>query len=173
MKKNVFGSTLALLLAIMAPAVFAEADLGMRGAGGSLGLVDIEFGSTVGFGGLLELGEISPNVCLEANLDYWSKSYDLGWFGKNSISDFALGGTVKYDLGDEDATARWYVGGGLGMHFLSTNIASASRVGLDLLGGARFGQSESMKYFGELRYRVVSDWTQLCLRAGAVFYFGD
>jgi opacity protein-like surface antigen len=173
MKKKVFICTLALLLAIMVTTAFAEADLGVRGAGGSLGLVDIEFGSTVGFGGLLELGQISPNVRLEANLDYWSKSYNSIWLGKYSISDLALGGTVKYDLGDEDSAARWYVGGGLGMHILSSDIVSTSRIGLDVLGGVRFGPSETMKYFGELRYRVVSDWTQTCVRAGAVFFFGD
>ena len=169
MKKKVFGGTLALLLAIMATTAFAQADLGFRGAGGSLGFVDTGIGGTVGFGGLVEFGEIAPNVRLEANIDYWSKTRDLGWFGKVSASDLALGGTVKYDLGDEDSAVRWYIGGGLGMHFVS----STSNIGMDFLGGARFGQSDSMKYFGELRYRVVSGWTQTCLRAGAVFFFGD
>lgn len=174
-KKTIAIAALAFLV-VSSVAAHAQQDLGIKGVGVTLGLVDISAGSTIGFGGILDLGFISKDLRLEANADYWSKSYDgfdLLGTTEYSLKDFAVGGTVKYELGAADAAARWYVGGGLAMHFISNNWGySDSSIGLDVLGGVRLQQSAGRAIIGELRYRTVESWTQTCVRAGIVFGLG-
>ncbi|MBK6734075.1 MAG: outer membrane beta-barrel protein [bacterium] len=187
MKRYIIAGAVAISLAILSGEAQAETNIGFRGLGANVALVDIQAGSTIGFGGMVDLGYISENIRLEANIDLWSKSWDAGYDYyyeeslKWSLSDVAIGGTAKYELGEVGAPARWYVGAGLGMHFLSSEISgggesdsvSDSRIGIDLLGGVNINSEARTSYFAELRYRTVWDWTQTCVRAGVKFALGS
>ncbi len=139
---------------------------------------------TIGFGLNSDLYQFTDVIHLEANGDYWGKSV-----GGVDFRDIALGGTVKYYLGQPGASAQPFLAGGLGLHFfhggadipiyddtfqiIGTESVSSNdtKLGLDLGGGVLFGSSPTTKFLGELRYRVVSDVSQLCLTAGMVFNF--
>jgi len=86
MHSNRFMFVLTLALMMAASTAFAEADIGFKGAGGRLQYVDTDAGSTIGFGGHVELGEIAPRWALQGNLLYWSKSEDVLQFGGSTAS---------------------------------------------------------------------------------------
>jgi opacity protein-like surface antigen len=186
---RILGISLAILaLGLASTAALAEADLGVKGVGAHLDYVDPEGGDgVIGFGGLVELGTIAPNIHLEGNVDYWSDSQTVV-YSKVSIRDIAIGGTVTYYFaGDPNAPMQYYAGGGLGLHMLNAKATydgpyneyfageydnSDTKLGIDLVGGTRYALSSPFELLGELRYRLVSDSNQFELRAGAVYKLG-
>jgi opacity protein-like surface antigen len=169
MKNYVF--TILIILMMMSIA-YSQADIGLMGVGGKVGYVmpeDID--NTFGFGLEADMGTIMPNLSLHGFVEYWSKSYDVG-FGSDadaSISVIALGAAAKYHF-EMDGNITPYAGGGLGLNIGKASLEytdpftgqkvddsdSESDIAIHLLGGASMPLSPQMDGYAELKY-VISD----------------
>jgi len=119
----------------------------------------------------VDLGEVTPNIYFLPGVEYWSNSSTA--FGtKVSVHDLTLGGEVRYPFGGTDT--RLYVGAGAAVHFLSSKVESGgsetsesrTRLGGDLLAGVQLQASKTVGWFGEAKYRFVSDFGSLRLFGG-------
>ena len=141
--------------------------------GARAGLVDIDgFGSTFGVGGYSEI-ELSKGLNLRPSLDYWQKmkSENFGYTKVDmTLSDLAIGGTVKYAFSLPGAKVQPYVLGGLALHHLSAEVkassgayegiayqseASETKMGFDFGGGVAYPLSREMEVSAELMIRSV------------------
>ncbi|HXB55989.1 MAG TPA: outer membrane beta-barrel protein [Vicinamibacteria bacterium] len=121
--------------------------------------------------------KLAERVVLEPELGYWTKTMAFPPILDVSISDFNLGANVLYRPPSHNASVRFSVGAGLGLHFLSgkagvlgfTASDSATKLGVHLLAGATFGRSPSLHYFANARYDIVSDLSQLKVYGGVRF----
>jgi hypothetical protein len=178
----------ALALVLGASAALAETGIGFKGIGGHLDYVDPEnIDAVLGFGGLVDLGTITPEIGLEGNLDFWSKSMDfLNWSATTRV--ISIGATGKYYFAVNNKAWRPFAGAGLAVHLLHGSVdynagylpylsGSASsddtKFGIDLCGGTLYGLNNKFDLLGELRYRLVSDVNQIVLRAGVVYRLGQ
>jgi len=177
----------ALLCGALTTEGRAEADIGVKGAGGRLSFVSPDnIDATIGFGGILDLGSITPDIGLEATVDFWSKSEGSGNF-EVKFRDIAFGARGKYRFSVSDPKLKPYAAAGLALHmfksevpsvtFLGTTIAGGdvtdTKIGVDLAGGIGYAAGEKVDIIGEVMYRVVSDVAQFVLSGGVVFWFGD
>jgi hypothetical protein len=169
----------------------AQSDLGFKGAGLEVGFVSPEnIDATVGIGAFADLGTIVPSLMLEAYLDYWSKSEEE--FGlKTSIRDIAIGAKAKYQFDVSSSRIRPFVGGGIGLHFLSAEMAipdqnfggfiipgasvgdSSTKLGLDLGGGFNAPINPRIDFLTEIWFGLVSDVNQLSLKIGVSYNMGS
>jgi hypothetical protein len=108
------GSWLAVLvsLAILCAGSATAAEIGLKGIEGRLGVVSIsdDVGSTFGLNLGADLGKLTPDLRLEAGIDWWSKSWDVGdadW----SWTNIAFLGNVRYDFAMESSIAPFAFGG--------------------------------------------------------------
>ncbi|HLP16729.1 MAG TPA: outer membrane beta-barrel protein [Bacteroidota bacterium] len=183
--------TLAVAIALCSTMGFAQG-LGLKGVGGSVGYVNSSYTSESlgGFviGAHADLGEISPGFQLIPELQYWSvsKEYLPGY--KYKISDFAINGNVHYNI-QTSGDIKPYVGAGLGLNFYSittetpysgsffgysyggSNSVSATRLGINLLGGANFAMG-NMTISPEVRYVVSSDVNHFIIKVGVMVPLG-
>lgn len=179
MKKGLASLILAVML-VATSAVQAQADIGLKGIGGRLGFVSIEsnIGSTLTFGAVADLGTIIPNLGLQANVDFWTKSDEASSrFGtttatvKSSWRDITLSGRALYEFPVSSPTLTPFAGGGLAFHFYSFDVeysdninnpffndldtsSSDLEIGVDLGGGAKFAMSPKMDILAEAYYRI-------------------
>ena len=192
MKKALFTLTLFVFCiacsqnALAKPAKAAkapEAGLGLNALGVEAGLVDPEGASgTLGFGVFADLGTLAPDIRLSSHLDYWSKSEsDFG--AEASIHDISVGARAKYMFHVASSKLQPYAGAGLGIHFFHSKVVvpdmdmggfivpgftaedSATKLGLDLGGGAVTPLNPSTSIFVDLWY-TVADIDQLSMKAG-------
>jgi opacity protein-like surface antigen len=186
MKRPTLLLTLACCV-LAAPVAHAEAKLGLESLGATVGMVSPEnLGSTFGLGAFANLGTIVPDLGLETRVDFWSKSESSFGF-ETSVSDITLGARVKYFFTLEGTPIQPYAGGGLGIHFLHSEVTvppffgappmtasgSDTRIGLDLGGGFTAPVSPRSDLVGEAWYGVVSDFSQLALRVGLSYKLGS
>lgn len=181
-------TVLLAAMAILASASIslATAEIAFTGIGGHLDYVSPEgegVDAVLGFGGLVDLGTITPAIGLEGNVDYWSKSYDIG-FGSASLRLISIGATGKYYFAAKGVPLRPFAGAGLALHLAKASSdasyfgysrsvsASDSKIGVDVCGGTLYGLKDKLDLLGELRYRLVSDTNQLVLRAGVIYRMG-
>jgi opacity protein-like surface antigen len=172
---------------VAAPAARAAADLGLKSIGASVGMVSPEnLGSTFGLGASADWGTIAPDVGLESRLDYWSKSESSFGF-ESSVRDIDLSVRAKYNFQLESNPIRPFAGGGLGIHFLRSEVttpvffgipgmtssASDTKIGLELGGGFATAVSPRSDLVGEAWYGIVSDVSQLSLRFGMTYKLGQ
>lgn len=176
------------LLFFAGPTAFAQETMGFRGIGGKVGLVDPQdMGSTIGFGAFVDLGSFAPKFYLEANFDYWNKTDDV-FGGELTIRDFIFGGTVRYVYDVEGQKFKPFGLGGLQLHLLKEETkfdaslgfqdpspsSSDTKLGFDLGGGTYFAASSKIYLMAELRYRVVSDVSQMVFSVGiSLFHAGQ
>jgi hypothetical protein len=161
-----------------APAALAAAStepgLGFRGLGARIGFVDPEgASSTVGLGLHLDAGEIARNVRLSPILEYWSVGVDAPGVDFD-VSDFSIGADVTVDFPLQNSRMIPYAGGGLGLHFLDSNIPGAdddTKIGLNIQGGVRNDVMPNLSVFGELRFNFVEDTNQFKLLGGFTYRF--
>ncbi len=174
-----------------APAIMAQTDFGLKGAGLEIGLVspqDID--ATFGFGVFADLGNITPQFMLETYVDYWSKSEDIVGGGETMVRDWAFGAKGKYVFPTENTRVRPFAGAGLGLHFVKAKVSisdmdfggiivpgmtvedSMTKLGLDLGGGLTTPLSGRADFVGELWYGIVSDLNQLSLKVGVLYRLG-
>ncbi len=171
------------LIFFLTTSVQAQPGIGFKGIGGKLGLVSPSaISSTIGFGVFADLGTIAPNIQLEANIDYWSKSTT----SISSFRDIAFGGIARYMFDVNNPALKPFAEGGLSLHFLKSDTdeidffgqtanfsASTTKLGFDLGGGLLYQISPQLDLLAELKYRLVSTVNQLTLNAGVVFRLGS
>ncbi len=163
----------------------AQADLGLRGAGFELGIVGPEnVDATLGLGIFADMGEMTPNMMLEAYLNFWTQSEDLFTGGDASVRDIAIGARAKWMFPVSNPKVKPFAGAGLGIHFLKfdTDIPptilfpqgfrledSSTKIGLDIGGGLMAPVNDRTDFIAELWYGFVSDANQLALKAGILY----
>jgi len=160
----------------------AEADIGFRGIGGKIGFVtpsDID--GTIMFGAFADLGTFAPQVGFEANIDYWSSSESVGSINFD-FSDLAIGARGKYLFEVQNEKWKPYAGGGLALHFVSSDIPAIgpfpgssetnTKIGLDFLGGTNFTVGKQVDIVGEAMFRMVSNIGQFAVYFGAIYWLG-
>jgi opacity protein-like surface antigen len=181
----------ALALLVGASATFAAAEIAFTGIGGHLDYVDPEnVDAVLGFGGLVDLGMVTPEIGLEGNVDFWSKSYDFG-VASASLRVISIGATGKYYFAAKDVPLRPFAGAGLAVHLAHGSVdypadyfsyagytlvdtsSDDTKIGIDICGGTLYGLNEKLDLLGELRYRLVSDVNQLVVRAGVIYRMGQ
>lgn len=179
------GLVLVVLVMLSVPAL-AQSNIGLQSVGGRLFYTDFSGSSAIGVGGVVGLGEIAPQISLEGNVDYWSKSFGSGDFS-SSLRDIAIGGTVKYLFSTKDAQIKPFVNGGLALHLLNSKTETPSgsigginyggsysntdtKIGIDIGGGAAYAMSPTLDLVGAAMYRLVSNTNQLFLSVGALVH---
>jgi hypothetical protein len=187
MQRKAILLTLAVC-AFFSQTAFAETNLGLKGIGGAVGVVDAEdMDATFGLGLMVDHGTIVPHLALESRLDWWSKSQDA-YGSEVTARDIAVGARCKYLFDVSTPTIKPFVGGGLGLHFLHAEVNmvpppgfpgqpmsvedSSTKLGLDLGGGMMAGIGPRTALLAELWYGVVSDFSQLSFRVGMEYKFG-
>lgn len=178
-----------MAVSAMASTAIAAADVGLKGIGVRVGVVEPEnLDTTVGFGFFMDLGTFHPNVAFETYVDYWSNSLDVE-FMEMSFRDIAVGAKVEYMISTARPTIHPFIGGGLSVHVLRSEVttpaldiggliipgfsldASDTKVGLDLGGGLRAGVAEHVDIIGEAWYSFVPDFNQLIATGGIAYKF--
>jgi opacity protein-like surface antigen len=182
MKPTFFLFTLALGL-LAAHAAMAQSDLGLKSIGGAVGIVSPEnLSSTFSLGAVADWGTVAPRIGLESHLDYWSQSSNTFGYG-SSFRDVTLGARAKYYFEVRGSKLRPFAGGGLGIHFLHSDVTvpafpglpgltasgSDTKIGLDLGGGFAMPVGPRTDFLGEAWYGIVSDVSQLALRVGLTY----
>lgn len=176
---------LAALLAL-APSAMAqtaqetarEPGLGFQGLGARIGFVDPEgASSTLELGVHVDAGQIVRGVRLMPVIEYWSLGQEVGPYNSD-ISDLSFGLDVNVDFPLQDSRIVPYVGGGLGLHFISFDSTvpnvpddSDNKLGLNIQGGIRNDIMPNLSLFGEARYNFVSDANQLKVLGGFTYRF--
>ena len=186
MKQVTLITAVALICAIAVPGAAAP-NLALRGVGAAVSMVDPDdIDMTVGFNLLFDLGMIANNVGLESYGMFWQQTEDM--FGSEvSVRDIAFGARAKYLVPLQSGKIHPFAGGGLGLHvvtagvstpeynFFGTIIPATSfdetelKLGLDIGAGALFDVGTSVSIVTDVWYTMVSDVSQLALRAGVMF----
>lgn len=186
LKRCVLVLPALLLCLLLTGNVYAQSDIDLKGIGLKVGFVDPEgVDSVIGFGALADLGTITPNIMLEANVDYWSKSESSGT-GTNSVEvsfrDMIVGGTAKYLFNSASPKFRPFVGGGVGFHFFKAAVESSNpfignsdnsemKIGIHAGGGFFYSLSSQLDLIVDGRYAIVSDASQVAIQGGVVLRF--
>jgi hypothetical protein len=109
-------------------------------------------------------------------VEYWRNSTRIDPFGITSTrKDATLGADVRYSFPRQ--SWRPYVGAGLGVHFLSTEVDAPSlglhhandsiiKGGLSGLAGITFPLSKRLDNFMELKYHHLPGYSQLKINMG-------
>jgi hypothetical protein len=175
-----------LMLLTMASFVFAQADIGLKSIGGKVGFVMPEdpIESTIGLGVVADLGTITDAIHLDAFVEYWGKSYDVGLF-EWSYTNITIGATAKYYF-EMDSEFKPYAGGGLGFvigsssadysgpnsEYFTDTSDSNTDIGFHFVGGADYELSDTMTGFAEVKYSLNGVDT-FAIFAGVRFAMGQ
>ena len=182
-------SSVAVIILVLTNFCFGQADIGFKGAGGKIGFISPEggIGSTIGFGGVVDLGTITPDIHLGAYVEYWGKSDEELNF-KSKWSQITFGAIAKYYFPMEGSKFKPYAGGGLGLvinkfsgeipevdtgfgGFGGEFSESSSDIGIRLAGGADFELSPGLTGFAEVVYNI-SDMDYFGVFVGVVKSLG-
>ena len=83
-------------VALTVSGAFAQADIGLKGAGLEVGMVNAEdIDATWGIKAYADLGTITPRIALEAYTDFWTKTQDEFGF-ELGVRDIVLGARGKW-----------------------------------------------------------------------------
>src|SRR4249920_1194900 len=156
----------------------SDVGLGIKGIGARLGYVDPENASGAAMLGLhMDAGTIVRGVHLQPYMGYWSTGVNVSGVSAD-MSDLEFGTNVDVDFPLQGSRMTPYLGGGLGLHFLSAdsnvpNAASQSdtKFGLNILGGIRNQMMPNVSLFGEVGYSFVSDAGQFKFLGGFTYQF--
>ena len=160
---------LLLILIFSVGISFAQSDIGLKSIGGKLGFVMPEdpIDNTFGLGVVADLGTITPAIALQAHVEYWGKSYDVGYY-EWTFSEIIIGATAKYYFPTQ-GIMKFYGGGGLDFiignssgeytgtnpYYTNTDVSdSDTDIGFHFCGGGEYPLSETMTGFAELKYTV-------------------
>jgi opacity protein-like surface antigen len=175
MKRVLVFLTAVLFSSIITETTFSQSNIGIMGVGGKLGFVNPEeVSAVIGFGALVDLGTITPDIVLEGNLDYWSKSKGSG-AAETSFRDLILGGTAKYIFKGSNPKLRPFASGGVAFHFFKFDAPgdllddSDIKIGIHLGGGLFYALSPQIDLLADGRYSIVSDVSQLAIQGGIVY----
>jgi hypothetical protein len=170
------------LCVVVATGAVAQADMGLKGIGAKLGYVGPEdVDATIGFGVSANLGTIAPRFMLELNAGFWSASEEPFPGNEFSVQDISFGAKGKYMFPVKKSQVNPFVGGGLGLHFVSAELTSGGvstddsevKLGLDFGGGLLFPMNPQWDLMTELWYGVVSDVNQVSFIVGVEYNLGS
>ncbi|HHM23788.1 MAG TPA: porin family protein [Bacteroidetes bacterium] len=166
MKKLPLSMLIVIALLTMTGLSFAQMNLGLNGVGGKLGYISPEgnIDNSVVLGGWVNLGTITPQLHLRADVEFWGKSYS-DYSAKVSFTQLALGAVVLYYFPMENANFKPYSGVGLdftrsktsveGLGFYSGSASSSSTdIGIDLVAGIEYPLSPNLNGRGEFKYHT-------------------
>jgi opacity protein-like surface antigen len=172
---------MCVLLLFLTSALFGQTDIGFKGVGAKIGFVDPEgtIGSTVSFGAVVDLGIITSNIALDADIMYWAKSYGPGDDFKVSSIGLSVMAKYLFDIGNDQL--KPYSGAGLGFTrtgWSSDYVDPLTGESLDdsdfdlaihLAGGTKYLLSEQLDTFAEFRYSIAGDADFWGLFVGLVY----
>jgi opacity protein-like surface antigen len=178
MKRKALLVVLALGL-LSAGQAMAQSNISFRAIGATAAFVSPQdLDGTIGLGVFADLGQLAPNIGLEPNIEFWSKSDNQFGF-ESSIRDISVGMRGKYYFEVANPKLRPFAGAGLGLHFLhaetTANIpgfgtvnasGDDTKLGLDLGGGISTPINSKNDFHAEAWYGIVSDVNQFALRVG-------
>jgi len=157
------------------PANQENVGLGIRGIGARIGFVDAEdASSTVAWGVHLDAGTFVQNVHVVPYFEYWSAGASVNGFDV-STHDLTIASDVNFDFPMQGSRITPYLGGGLGVHFLSAEANGTTQdkthFGLNIQGGLRNQIMPNISIFGEAKYTFVSDANQIKFMGGFTYNF--
>lgn len=138
--------------------------------------------SGVGLRARLKSERLVPAVDVMPWIEYWRNATRIDAFQlKATRRDATLGCDLRWNF--DAGTFRPYVGGGLGLHFLSAEVdapgsgfsganESVTKGALSLLGGVRMGEGQRFDQFAELRLHALPRATQVKLHLGLSWNLG-
>lgn len=191
MKRISVALAVVAICTLHAVAASAQANLALRGIGLKAGVVNPEdVDATLGFGLVFDLGTVHPQFALESYAGYWSQSEEF--YGMEAgVSDYSLGGKVKYMFNTANPAIQPYAGAGLGLHIFDLHAETPPlyiggsliypgtsysdtdvNLGLDLGGGLRIDQGGQFAFMADAWFSIVSDVSHFSLMAGAMYMFG-
>jgi hypothetical protein len=174
-----FSLLLVILLSFAMLTTVSAGELGLFQVGGKAGVILPEDPWSTGFflGGTANIGELADNMELFPVLAYWSSGYDLGSFSLD-LSNIQIGVDLHYYL---ENVQGLYVGGGVGLNFLSIDIPSFSffdessttsststEFGIGVLGGYEIPLGDNTGFI-EAKYNIISDLNTLEIAFGILF----
>lgn len=186
MNRRIMLGAVAFCLLLSQPAL-AQSDLGFKRGGIAISMVSPEdVDATLGLGVFADMGTIAPRWGFESRLDWWSHSEDV-FTVEARVTDLTLGARTKYQFPTSSSTVQPFAGVGLGIHFLSMEMAlvdpitgfamtadaSETRLGVDFGGGISAPLNAGTNLLAEGWYSVLSDFNQLSLRVGLSHSFGN
>lgn len=163
--------------------------IGLKGIGGGLGFTSVSFSSGtqseslsgLSLSGQAYLGDVAQNIGLYPEIVYWSASKDFGGGVDWSVGDFAINANAHYNF-NMPGNVKPYVGAGLGLNFLSSKVkmnlpffgttdmsSSATRLGINILGGAEYSLNSNLSVLADARYVIASDFNHFMIRAGVMY----
>jgi opacity protein-like surface antigen len=154
----------------------SDVGLGIKGIGARIGYVDPEDVSGAAVLGLhMDAGTIVKAVHVMPYMEYWSTSVDISGVSAD-MSDLAFAVDVNADFPLQGSRVTPYAGGGLGLHFLSSDssvggTSDDTKFGFNIQGGVRNQIMPNISLFGEARYAFVSDAAQLKFVGGFTYQF--
>ncbi|MBU1702588.1 MAG: porin family protein [Candidatus Eisenbacteria bacterium] len=186
--KSILGVTSVVLVGMLLCAGTGFAgEIGLKGIEARLGYADIEgdVGGAILFSGGADLGQLTPELGLELQADFWTKSEDFGGGVEWSWMDFGIMCNLRYDFVG-GASFLPYTFAGLGFHYwdaswdcpgCSTFFGDLSESGLefgfDIGAGAEFGKGEGITPVARLGYNVNGGADYLFISGGIKFPMGN
>ncbi|MCK4412373.1 MAG: outer membrane beta-barrel protein [Candidatus Eisenbacteria sp.] len=177
----------------------AAGEIGLQAIEGRIGFVDLEApgGSTFMISAGADLGQLSPDLGLEAGIDFWTKGLDEGSDGYGgcnctwdySWSTIAFIGNVRYDIQTEGSFAP-FLFGGLGFHFWKADADvdcsgcgvewvdegyshSDLEIGFNFGAGADIGSGEGMMPTFRAGFNSNGGFDYLYIQGGLKFPVGQ
>ncbi len=183
-----------IAVCLFSVSMIAQPNIGFKGVGGRVGFVNISggAGSTIDFGGLVNLGTLMPNLSLIANVDFWTKSFDTGISNSStSLRDLSIAAGGRYYIPLSGSKVKPYGAGGLAVHLYNVSSegtftnpftgqqetidtsGGTTEFGIDAGGGLELELSPTVDGFGEVVFRINGGDFQLMLNVGALFNTGE
>lgn len=185
--KRVTVVILALVLCAFATTIAsAQANIGLKGVGFGIGVVDPEnIDMTMGLAVYGFLGTVHPNFGIDTYVGYWKYSEEVVGV-EASFRDISVGVRGKY-LIHATPTVTPFIGAGVGAHFVTAEGTipafdfggittpemsfsdTETKAGFDVGGGVQFDVNERIAIQADAWYTIVSDFNQLAARGGLMF----
>ena len=157
-----------------------QPSIGMKGIAGKIGLLYIstkDIGFTPGVGLWVDLGNLSPEIGLDAGVEYWNGSWDESG-GTLHKRDIAVYATVKYEMEMEKFGP--FLGGGLGINMYkktypegwTTPDESKNKLELHLDMGTTYTLTPKIDLEGRIKINF-SDFGTYGLYVSAIFKQGQ
>lgn len=192
--KKLVTAAVFIIFVLSFSGLYAQSNIGFNGIGGFLGYAMPEdpIDNTIAFGAKADLGTIiNPNIGFEAQLAFWSKSYDETYY-EWSYTQIYLSALAKYYF-SSGSDVKPYAGAGLGfVHqnakaeytgpsnpYMSlakpTAIMSSSSsdseidLAIHLLGGISYNLSDAIDGFAEAQF-ILGGADTFMILAGIMYH---
>lgn len=181
------ASLLPLVVALTiasSPAHAAEGITGLEGMTSTVFQKGQSSFSGVGLRMRIQSAQLLPNVEFRPSIQYWRNAISVDDFQLSAVrKDATLGGDALWLFPLESRNFEPYLGGGFGIHFLSSEASSpqipnspatnsVQKGALSLVGGLRFGKDQRFGNFIEGEYHLVPQGQQFKLHFGLNWNIG-